>query len=57
MLADFKDMVNWIISWALSSPRTQNRNGRRVFDRYKMCAATTEWFEARWRGQYADHYQ
>lgn len=56
MLADFKDMVNWIVSWALNSPRTHGRKGRRVFDKYKICAATTGWFEARWHGQYAAHY-
>lgn len=47
MLYDFKDMVNWLISWALHS---------REHDKYKMSTATTGWFEKTWRGKYAAHY-
>ncbi len=47
MLHDFRDMVNWLISWALHS---------REHNKYKMLAVTTDWFEKNWRGKYAAHY-
>ena len=47
MLADFKDMVNWLVSWGLHS---------RVHHRMRMGALTTDWFEGHWRGKYAAHY-
>ena len=47
MLIDFKDMVNWLISWGIHS---------RVHNKMRMGALTTEWFEARWRPEYAAHY-
>ena len=65
MLEDFKSMVNWLISYGLWAGRPKNpdrdeywaKTRNRVrFDRYRLCADTTDWFEKNWHPKYAAHY-